>query len=189
MGFSCTSEEEVAAREQSSIDLKNITIDFSNVRAFKELLLFDYEDASDISKKMNSSLVTLIMDSKDVIKENEKVSDIFINISISNGKAVITEITQANANTKKIIASIKLDDTTGDYQQRTAPYEDYMWSCPGGYEFIGGCSNLGGSEEMEGCIGSYAASYYSANLSGIGDCASVMVHVGTFSTQVCGATC
>jgi hypothetical protein len=59
--------------------------------------------------------------------------------------------------------------------------------CPDGYPNLGTCSNFGSG--TEDCLSDLAQDYFSSNLSSPGDCAQVMLTVGTFNTRACGESC
>ena len=60
-------------------------------------------------------------------------------------------------------------------------------NCPNGYSSLGTCGNF--NQNQSDCLGSLTQTYFSDNLSAIGDCAEVRLIVGTLSTRACGRTC
>ena len=185
--FSSCSQEEVISQEQDSLDFSKIKIDLSKSDLGNEIKVFDYKDKKELISKIKSSINLIIKDSRELIKNDSEVSDVFINISFKDGKATISEITEIDTKNNIIRKSLKYDDSKNSYvAQRGGPFIADLASCPDGYSQIDSCSNVSGTEE---CVGRAVQSYLSENISGIGDCANVQVQVGTFTTKVCGKTC
>lgn len=187
LNFNSCSQEEVSSQKQDSLDFSKIKIDLNKSSLGNEIKVFNYKDKAELITKINSSFNLIINDSRELIKNDSEVTDIIINISFKDGKAIISEITELDVKNKTIRKSVKYDNTKNSYvANRNLPYIADLASCPDGYTLVDSCSNVSGTKE---CVGSAVQSYLSDNISGIGDCANVQVQVGTFTTKVCGKTC
>ncbi|WP_179375292.1 hypothetical protein [Winogradskyella wichelsiae] len=181
------SQEEVISKEKDLFNFSKIKIDLSKSDLGNEIKVFDYKDKKELISKIESSFGLIIKDSRELIKNDSEVSDVFINVSFKDGKATISEITEIDTKNDIIRQSFKYDDSKNSYDaKRGGPYIADLASCPNEYSQVDSCSNVSGPEE---CVGGAVQSYLSNNISGIGDCANIQVQVGTFTTKVCGKTC
>ncbi|AXG71786.1 hypothetical protein KORDIASMS9_04044 [Kordia sp. SMS9] len=184
--YAC-SEESTNTQDQTDIDFSNIEIDLSKSSFGKAINVFKYTDKEELLGKIDAAMHHIITDSNDLIK-NSETTDLLLDINFSDGKAVILGIIEFNSDTKKILSAHYFDQKTNTYAKSVpGDLENIdLARCLQGYTQLASCGNLSNPQQ---CVSNAVASYLSAEISNIGDCANVQVQVGTFTTKVCGKNC
>ncbi|MEM6722052.1 MAG: hypothetical protein AAF611_22175 [Bacteroidota bacterium] len=180
-------KESTDREEQNTIDFSDFEIDLSKSSFGKEIKVFDYKDKKDLIHKIEKSMHQIISESNDLIKDSE-TTDVILDITFSGGKAFISSIIEFNSDTNTVISANYFDQKTNAYQKSVPGDSDNLdfARCPEGYTQLASCGNLSNPQR---CVSNAVASYLTAEISNIGDCADVRVQVGTFTTRVCGKTC
>ena len=169
------SEEDIII--EPNLNLKNLKIDFkiSNV-------LFDF-DQDNLKNKTIEKINKLTSQSKLLLKENPNATNVVYNLTVKNNKVYIDNVSLINVKNKKLIKLVK-------YHSKINPDLDILFNVskyPKGFSQVGTCSNV--SRETQECAGGFVAGYFSENIIGVRDCATVQVNVGVFTTRVYGQTC
>jgi hypothetical protein len=182
--ISCEKQDDAEAK----VDFKNMKIDLKNSKSGNEVVLFSYQNSQDIGVKLPNSIESTIVDAREIIKTNSEITNVITNISMTNGKAVITGIFYVNEKTKKIIEGYVLNSASNTYSRGEAGWPEIFdgASCPDGFLQLGKCNNF---DSPKTGVASLIANFFGSNLNGVGDCANVQVNVGAISTRVCGKTC
>lgn len=183
---------EKKTENERKIDLSNIKIDLKDSKLGGELVLFKYDNTSELFNQLTKSISVLNNDSKEILDKNSEVTNVVTNISFINGKATISKILYINEDQKKIIEGYEYESTTKTYNRLPTDEEslNINWNdaifgsySPSGYSEVASCGNGNNPKE---CVTKAVSSYLSTNISGVGDCANVQVNVGIMSTRVCG---
>ena len=176
IALACNPKPEEDIVIEPDLNLKNLKID---LKISDVLFEFNQENLKNKTvEKMNN----LTFESRLLLNENPKATNVIYNLTIKNNKVYIDNVSLINVNNKKIIKSVK-------YHSKIEPDLDLLFNgarCPKGFSQVGSCSNVSG--ETQECVGGYLAGYFSENISGVGDCATVQVNVGYFNTRVYGQT-
>lgn len=190
--LSCESEDKYNLKEQNKAEQLS-----TSVNASKEgdtFTFMTYSSMQELQDKLPRAISLMLDDAQDIIAQDTRVTDAFINIKFSSGKAYLSEIVFYDSNKDEIIRGNILNFDNMTYYPITNSTFPILWSglvgnCPTGYSSVGTCNTLEGAEALKACVTSKVAAYMSASLSDIGDCANVQVSIGTFTTRVCGKKC
>jgi hypothetical protein len=131
------------------------------------------------------------------ILNNNTVTNIVNYFKIGNGEVLLMEKYYVNTVTKKIVRSISLDISLGEYvtQNIDIPYEGtpvetpILADCPPGTSFHGYCSGGQGDSAYQTCMGQIAAEFAFSNLVGGVPCGNFFQVNGLFDTTICWRAC
>lgn len=184
--LSCESHD----KSNAKVDLSGLEIDLKGSKLGGKVELFSYENTEELLGNIDKSVNLVIADAEEVLKNNSEITNVLVDISFTNGVAVLTKILYVNQNTKKLIEGYEFDVNTNSYAELPTDLNlEEVFSganCPTGYSQISSCGNF---SDPQTCISNAIRNYLSANINGPGNCANVQVSVGAINTRVCGKTC
>ena len=188
--MSCENEGEENLVEQKNVE-QSSTVENAE-RLGETFTLMTYSSLEELQDKLPDAIASIIDDAQDIIANDERITDAFINLRFSDGKAYIGEVVFYNQDNEEIVSGQILDFNTLFYEQisSTTTFPDFsglVGSCPTGYTSVGTCDTL--SSKVKSCVTEKVATFMSNSLNDIGDCANVQVSIGAFVTRICGKTC
>lgn len=185
--FSCKKNEQYQGKKV----LTPIRVNLYQSKLGKQILMLPYSSSTSAAtpESLEKAIKLTIEDAAGILKTRKEISDIILDISFKNGKAIVTRTTYLNKKQRKIIEAYLLDEASGTYKQQNMPwYEEVLdgAACPAGFKQLAACSNMGNPTT---CVSNAISTFLTSNINSIGDCATIQVQVGTLNTRVCGKTC
>jgi len=182
--FSCKAQ---GGGKDVLFDLSDMQFDFSNLRLADELVVFEYESVDQIPSDLERSINELIRDALEIIDNNEGTSNIAIGIDIGEGKAVINSVHYYKF--QKVTEEYTRAETNGRSAFPIGTMINLFEEkrCLGEWSEVASCKN--NREQIAGCLGENLHNFISENVTGLWDCAQVMIKVGLSNTVICGGGC
>lgn len=184
--LSCESHDNSNAK----VDLSGLDIDLKGSKMGGKVELFSYENTEELLGNIDKSVNSVIEDSEEILKNNSEITNVLVDISFTNGEAVLTKILYVNQNTKKLIEGYEFDVNTNSYAKFSPVLNmtDILDGTKSSDDFsqIVLNSNLNNPQTE---ISKAIQAFLSANIISSKDCANVHLNVGVINISISGKNC
>lgn len=180
--FACTNDDPSLTKKEKSTEFTTPTIDL-NKTSFNNIIPFlKYKDKSELLKKLDHSIELYMTESLELVNSNSNVTDLIVNISFGDNKAIITNKIEYNSRTKRIVSGYYLNND-GTYSKYPPDADNLdIANCPYGFTQIAHCNNAPNGSD---CVGEAMQEFYEDNAEA-GNCLNIQILTGTFTSKVCG---